>query len=52
MTDILRAIEKESVLHEMLSRQFLDLGQYWMSGALGAVPSPPSDQEDLFGSDV
>ena len=49
MTDVVRATDKESILPEMLSRKFLDLGQYWMSGALGGVPSPPSEQEDLFG---
>jgi len=49
MTKLVRAIDRESVLPEMLSRQFLDLGQYWMSGALGAVPGPGPEQEDLFG---
>jgi len=49
MTGIVRALDRESVLPEMLGRRFLDIGQYWMSGALGAVPVPGSEQEDLFG---
>ena len=49
MTEIVRAVDRESVLPEMLQRQFLDLGQYWMSGALGAIPIPEPAQEDLFG---
>lgn len=51
MTEVTRAIERESILSEMLNRQFLDLGQYWMSGALGAVPTPGAEQDDLFGGD-
>lgn len=48
MTEIVRALDRESILPEMLGRKFLDIGQYWMSGALGAVPVPP-EQQDLFG---
>jgi predicted ATPase len=51
MTEIVRAIDRDSILPEMLGRQFLDIGQYWMSGALGAVPVPGPEQEDLFGDD-
>jgi predicted ATPase len=51
MTEIVRAIDRESVLPEMLGRRFLDIGQYWMSGALGAVPVPGPEQENLFGED-
>ena len=48
MTRVVPALERESILPEMLRRQFLDLGQYWMSGGLGAVPVVDSDQHELF----
>lgn len=51
MTEIVRALDRESILPEMLGRKFLDLGQYWMSGALGAIPTPAPEQENLFGEE-
>jgi predicted ATPase len=50
MTHIARAIEREAVLPEMLKRQFMDLGDYWLGGGLGAVPAP-DNQRPLFGQE-
>ena len=50
ITEIVSALDREKILPEMLSRQFLDLGEYWISGGLGAVPLP-SDQASLFDGD-
>lgn len=47
ITEIVSAIAREKILPEMLKRQFLDLGQYWLTGGLGAVPVP-LDQGELF----
>jgi predicted ATPase len=48
ITEIVPALEREKILPEMLKRQFLDLGQYWLSGGLGAVPVPIDEQGSLF----
>jgi predicted ATPase len=48
MTEIVPALEREKILPEMLKRQFLDLGQYWLSGGLGAVPVALDEQVSLF----
>lgn len=46
-----KATEIEVNLDDVIRNDLLDLGQYWLSGALGAVPSTPdADQLDLFGS--
>lgn len=51
ITEIVPALQREPVLTEVLRRQFLDLGRYWLSGGLGAVPAPPVEQEELFPKD-
>jgi predicted ATPase len=44
-----RATIIEPNLSEIIVPDLLDLGQYWMSGGLGAVPSTPETQEgELF----
>jgi predicted ATPase len=40
-TRIIRAIERDQALPQLIRKDFLDLGEYWMSGSLGAVPEPP-----------
>jgi predicted ATPase len=47
VTRIVSAIEREPSLRAIINKQFLDLGEYWMSGGLGAVPSPPGDESDF-----
>jgi predicted ATPase len=47
VTRILGAMEREPALPEIISRQFLDLGEYWLSGGLGAVPEPPGGSRML-----
>lgn len=48
-TTIIPAIERDENLSEIVRRNFLDLGSYWLSGGVGAVPEPPEEDEwDLF----
>jgi hypothetical protein len=33
----------------MLEKQLMDLGEYWLSGGVGAIPDAPDvDQGELF----
>lgn len=45
-TGIIPAIERDQALPQLIRKDFLDLGEYWMSGSLGAVPEPPEDITD------
>lgn len=48
-TQVVSAIEREPILTEMMQKQFMDLGEYWLSGGVGAIPDTPDvDQGDLF----
>ncbi|MGA2030215.1 MAG: AAA family ATPase, partial [Verrucomicrobiota bacterium] len=45
-----RAIDREADLSKIINEDFLDLGKYWLSGGIGAVPDVPIVEEaDLFG---
>lgn len=48
-TGVTRAIDREGALPQLIKKDFLDLGEYWMSGSLGAIPEPPEldpDEDD------
>jgi predicted ATPase len=48
-TQVIPAIEREPILTEMLQKQLMDLGEFWLSGGIGAIPDAPDvDQGDLF----
>jgi predicted ATPase len=40
-TRVIPAIEREQGIRQLIRKDFMDLGEYWMSGSLGAVPEPP-----------
>jgi predicted ATPase len=44
-TEIIPALQRDDLLPEILRRQFLDLGNYWLSGGIGAVPRPRTQQK-------
>jgi predicted ATPase len=44
-TEIIPAINREPELRNIIRTDLLDLGDYWMSGGLGAVPAPPVIEE-------
>src|SRR6266480_673744 len=49
VTTLRRALEVESALAEIIRKDLIDLGQYWISGGLGAVPKVPEvNQGELF----
>jgi predicted ATPase len=51
ITTLLPAMEVESALPEIIRKDLIDLGQYWLSGGLGAVPRvPETKQDELFGN--
>jgi len=41
MTEIIPAIKRDPTLAEVIRRNVLDLGDYWLSGGIGAVPEAP-----------
>ena len=47
-TEIVEALARDGVLPQMLKNQFLDLGEYWLSGGLGAVPEADLKTDELF----
>jgi predicted ATPase len=48
-TTVASAIEREPSIRNVINHRLLDLGEYWLSGGLKAVPAPPTeDQENLF----
>jgi len=50
ITRLRRASDLESNLEDIIRDDLLDLGEYWLSGGLGAVPQVPDASEDeLFG---
>ena len=50
VTNIRKAIDIEPKLSEIIRKDLIDLGQYWISGGLGAVPKVADDgSSDLFG---
>ncbi|MGA8222520.1 MAG: AAA family ATPase [Candidatus Acidiferrales bacterium] len=40
-TSVTPALERDQTIPQLIRKDFLDLGDYWMSGSLGAVPEPP-----------
>jgi len=45
-----KATEREPDLTKIIKKDLLDLGQYWLSGGLGAVPEAQEiDEPELFG---
>lgn len=52
VTGIRKALEREAALHEIIRKDILTLGDYWLSGGIGAVPtSPDATQAELFGEE-
>jgi predicted ATPase len=48
-TDVQTAAQREPMIHSIINQRLLDLGEYWLSGGLKAVPGPPTiDTESLF----
>jgi hypothetical protein len=48
-TQIIPAIEREPLLPEIIRKDFLNLGDYWLSGGLGAVPEAAKfEDEEIF----
>jgi predicted ATPase len=47
-TSLTRATDRDPSLETILNKKFLDLGEYWSSGGLRAVPRTPEPQADLF----
>lgn len=47
-TSISSALSVEPNLNKIIRNDFLDLGEYWLSGGLRAVPQPPTFTQDLF----
>lgn len=51
LSSIKPALQVEQNLESIIRNDLLDLGAYWLSGGLGAVPeSPDMDQNELFGN--
>lgn len=51
VTNLRKATDVESDLNKIIKPAILDLGQYWLSGGLGAVPTLPEvKQDELFGN--
>lgn len=44
-TRITSALERDPILPEVIRKQILDLGEYWLSGGVGAVPGPPEAED-------
>ena len=50
ITTMRRALEVEAALPQIVRKDLIDLGEYWLSGGLGAIPSLPEERSvDLFG---
>jgi predicted ATPase len=49
MTEVFPATDREPLLSTIVRKNVLDLGEYWLSGGLGAVPTP--SEEDTFTDD-
>jgi predicted ATPase len=48
-TSVISAIEREPKINQIINHQLLDLGEYWLSGGLKAVPiAPQAGQNELF----
>lgn len=47
ITQITNALVKEPTLSQIARERFLDLGEYWLSGGMGAVPEPPESEETM-----
>lgn len=48
-TEVQTATEREPLIKSIINSKYLDLGEYWVSGGLKAVPGPPAvDTESLF----
>ncbi len=48
-TSITQAIKREPNLHKIIRTDFLNLGEYWLSGGLEGMPAPPNThQQKLF----
>lgn len=43
-TEVIPAVSREPELNGIIKENLLDLGDYWMSGGLGAVPAPPGGE--------
>lgn len=50
-TEIVAAVQRDPTLSQFIRKNVLDLGEYWLSGGIGAVPEAPgveeADQPDL-----
>jgi len=50
ITSFKKALDVETELPQIIRKDLIDLGEYWLSGGLGAVPEVPDvEQIDLFG---
>lgn len=49
-TNITGALSREPNLAKIIRNEFLDLGEYWLSGGLQGVPEAPALTDDLFNS--
>jgi predicted ATPase len=44
-THVINALQREPILSEVIQREILDLGEYWLSGGVGAVPTAPEPED-------
>src|SRR5260370_28082818 len=51
-TEITNALDREPDLAKIIKQDFLNLGEYWLSGGLKAVPEPAADTEDTLFKDA
>ncbi len=50
ITTMRRALDVEAALPQIIRKDLIDLGQYWLSGGLGAIPTvPDANNSELFG---
>jgi predicted ATPase len=51
LTEIFAATDADPALSTVINKQMLDLGEYWLSGGLGAVPQPSDDIDEQIEND-
>jgi hypothetical protein len=50
ITSVVSAVTREPYLSDVIKKEVLDLGEYWLSGSLGGIPEAPYlDDEDEAG---
>lgn len=51
-TGVIPAVDREPMLSEIIQKKYMNLGDYWVDGGVGAVPETPDlDQGELFDED-